>query len=104
MRRFFLSAAIAVLAAPVVATQVMGEEFSLKKPLVSTPSVVIPFSAKDSFGQPSAPGPEAFPGENREQNVEFQIRGDDKSGGSFPGVTVTATRSAYPSPSPLFRR
>ncbi len=104
MRRFFLSAAIAVFAAPALTSQALAEEFSLSKPRVSTPSVVIPFSAKDSFGQPLAPGPDAFPGEPREQNVEFQIRGDDNAGGSFPGVTVTATRSAYPSPTPLFRR
>lgn len=99
MRRMMLVVAIATLAAPALA-----ETFSLKKTVVSTPSVANPFSAKDAFGQPAAPTMDAFPGERRDQAVEFEIRGNDSASGVVPGVTITATRSAFPSPAPLFQR
>lgn len=99
MRRMMLVVAIATLATPALA-----EEFSLKKSLISTPSVSIPFSAKDSFGQPVAPTMDAFPGERRDQAVEFEIRGSASASGGVPGVTLSATRSAFPSPAPGFLR
>jgi len=99
MRRVMLVVAIATLAMPALA-----EEFSLKKSLISSPSVLIPFSAKDSFGQPIAPTMDAFPGERRDQAVEFEIRGNASASGMIPGVTITATRSAFPSPPPRFQR
>lgn len=99
MRRLMLVMAIATLATPALA-----EEFSLKKSVIASPSVLIPFSAKDSFGQPVAPMMDAFPGERRDQAVEFEIRGNASASGVIPGVTFTATRSAFPSPAPLFQR
>ena len=98
MRQMMLALAIAMLAMPALA-----EEFTLKSPLLSTSSVVLPFSAKETFGQPIEPALESFPGERREQNVEFEMRGGGANG-PVPGVTFSATRSAFPGPSPLFRR
>lgn len=94
MRRWMLTVAIATLATPALAA-----EFSLTKPLIATPSVVIPFSAKDSFGQPIVPAMDSFPGERRDETVQFEIRGNDS--GALPGVTVTATKSVFPSPAPF---
>lgn len=99
MRRWMFTVAIATLATPALA-----EDFSLRKPLIASPSVVLPFSAKDSFGQPAASAMDAFPGERRDHAVEFEIRGNSSGSGPVPGVTITATRSAFPSPAPLFQR
>ena len=97
MRRMMLAVAIATLPLPALA-----EEFTLKSPLVSTSSVGVPFSAKETFGQPVVPALDSFPVEHREQNVEFEMRGG--ANGTLPGVTFSATRSAFPTPAPLFRR
>ena len=99
MQRLMIFAASAVLAAPALAA-----EFTLTPSPLSTGSVMIPFSAKDSFGQPSAPVLDAFPGEPRGQNVEFQIQGAESASGSMPGLTITATRSPFPAPGTVFSR
>lgn len=99
MRRLMLIVAIATLVTPALA-----EEFSLKKSVIASPSVLIPFSAKESFGQPMLPPTDAFPGERRDQTVEFELRSNASASGVVPGVTLTATRSAFPSPGPLFQR
>ena len=99
MRYMIVPVATALLAAPALAM-----EFTLSNPQVSTASAVIPFSAKDSFGQPQTPLGESFPGERREQNVEFQIQGGASNGGPMPGLTITATRSPFPTPGTTFPR
>jgi|GEM_PF-6984790 len=99
MRRTLLPVAIALLASPALAA-----EFTLTSPLVSTSSVVVPFSAKDSFGQPQTPVSDPFPGERREQNVEFKIQGGSTTGETMPGLTITATRSPFPTPGTVFSR
>jgi hypothetical protein len=92
-----------IVAMSTLALPALAEEFSLKRPLISTSSVLVPFSARESFGQPVSPTLEPFPGESP-QNVEFEIRGGANASGPITGVSVSATRSAYPSPSPLFPR
>lgn len=98
MQRLILASAIALSALPAQA-----ESYSVPRTLLASPSTLVPFSAKDSFGQPTGPVRDVFPGDAPTQNVEFEIRGDGASAGPLPGVTVTATRSLYPTPSPIFK-
>lgn len=98
MRRLFLGTALAVFAGPALAV-----EFAMPPSGSATPSHVLPFSAKDSFGHPTGAVRDVFPGDAPPQNVEFAIRGDGASTGPLPGLSITATRSLYPTSDPFFK-